>query len=181
MLFLRFGGFLSLLQRLFLEGWQTGLGSAVVLMNMITLFLRFGGRRSRSREDVDLPDGTQQIADVVGEPVHQHSEWHGNAGENVHDREHPQHHLLHHFGLLVCRRLSHVTLHAVVLHEPQAEAHQCNEDGDNYFAMHGSGREVISHVHAEHCGGRELLGCGDVESAKTLSVPEFAACDVRNG
>ena len=27
----------------------------------------------------------------------------------------------------------------------------------------------------------ELLGCGDVESAKTLSVPEFAACDVRNG
>ena len=47
--------------------------------------------------------------------------------------------------------------------------------------MHGGGREVISHVHTEHCGGRELLGCGDVESAKTLSVPEFAACDVRNG
>ena len=66
-LFLHFGGFLGLLQRLFLEGWQTGLGSAGVLMNMITLFLRFGGRRSRSREDVDLPDGTQQIADVVGE------------------------------------------------------------------------------------------------------------------
>ena len=141
-LFLHFGGFLGLLQRLFLEGWQTGLGSAGVLMNMITLFLRFGGRRSRSREDVDLPDGTQQIADVVGEPVHQHSERHGNTGENVHDREHPQHHLLHHFGLLVCRRLSHVTLHAVVLHEPQAEAHQCNEDGDNYFAMHGGGREI---------------------------------------
>ena len=60
--------------------------------------VRFGGRGSRSREDVDLPDGTQQVADVVGQPVHQHCERHGDAGEDVHDREHPQHHLLHHYN-----------------------------------------------------------------------------------
>ena len=130
---------------------------------------------------MDLPDGTQQVADVVGQPVHQHCERHGDAGEDVHDREHPQHHLLHHFSLLVRSALGHVALHAVVLHEPQAEAHQRHEDADDDLAVDVGGGEVLGHVHAKHVGGGELLGGGDVEGAEAGTVPEFATGDVWNG
>ena len=37
----------------------------------------------------------------MSEPVDEHGERHGHTGEDVHDREDPQHHLLHAFGLLV--------------------------------------------------------------------------------
>ena len=180
-LFLRLRGLLGFLQLLLFEGRQTGLGAAGVLVGVVALFLRLGGRGSRSREDVDLPDGTQQVADVVGQPVHQHCERHGDAGEDVHDREHPQHHLLHHFSLLVRSALGHVALHAVVLHEPQAEAHQRHEDADDDLAVDVGSGEVLGHVHAEHVGGGELLGGGDVEGAEAGTVPELATGDVWNG
>lgn len=120
-----------------------------------------------------------EVAHVVGQPVDQHGERHGDTGEDVHHREEPQHSLLHGLGLLVHRSSCHVALHAEVLHKPQAETHQEHEDTDDRLATSGSTGEVIGHAdNAEHIGLGELLGGCYVERAQRIA---FTVGNVWNG
>ena len=146
---------------------------------MVTLFLIFCGRRTWSREAIHLPQRTAQVANVVGQPVHQHGEREGSTREDVHHREEPQHGLLHGLGLLVHRSSCHVALHVDVLHEPQAEAHQEHKDTDDHLAGSSCTGEVIGHTdNAEHIGLGELLGGGHIKGTERISL---AVGDVWNG
>ena len=146
---------------------------------MIALLLVRRSRRARGRECVHLPQCAAEVAHVVGQPVDQHGERHGDTGEDVHHREEPQHSLLHGLGLLVHRSSCHVALHAEVLHKPQAETHQEHEDTDDRLATSGSTGEVIGHAdNAEHIGLGELLGGCYVERAQRIA---FTVGNVWNG
>lgn len=125
---------------------------------------------------MQLPERTQQVADVVGEPVDEHGERHGHTGEDVHDREDPQHHLLHAFGLLVHRGGRGVAAHRVPLHVPQARAHGEHEDADDDLAACAGRGERVGDLGAEERGRGELLRGGHVKGAQWRTL---AAGDVR--
>ena len=74
--------------------------------------------------------------------------------------------------------LRHVALHVVVLHEPQAEAHQRHEDGDDDLTADVGRHEVIGDIGIEHRGLGELQRGGLIKSAQRGT---FAAGDVWNG
>lgn len=179
-LFLRLRGLLGFLQLLLFEGRQTGLGAAGVLVGVVALFLRFGGRipesgrricqTERSRLQMLLVSQYTSTANGMATPEKMYT-----IG-NIHS-------IIFciisvclfaalwamlRFMLLYC--MSHRQKHINATKMPMT-----------HLAVDVGGGEVLGHVHAEHVGGGELLGGGDVEGAEAGTVPELATGDVWNG
>ena len=142
------------------------LGAAGVLVGVVALFLRFGGRdpgvgktwicqTERSRLQMLLVNQYTSTANGMATPEKMYMI--GNIHSII-------------FCIIsVClfaalwAMLRFMLLYCM---KPQAEAHQRHEDADDDLAVDVGGGEVLGHVHAEHVGGGELLGGGDVEGAR---------------